>query len=167
MPRRHLDRNDGRHEPVRNDASNVIPMKRSAVTRQTAEERAFLPAMLEVIETPASPTVRYTALTLCGFAAIGLAWACLSRLDMIAVAEGKVVPMGQVKVVQPLETAVIRIIHVDEGDHVSAEQLLVELDPTEIKADLDTLLYDQRQAALDAELARILLSVSQRALPCP
>src|SRR5262249_57738941 len=36
----------------------------------------------------------------------------------------------------------------------------VELDPTEIKADLDTLLYDQRQAALDAELARILLSVN-------
>lgn len=167
MPKRHIDTSGGRYEAAGNDASNVIPMKRSAAARQTAEERAFLSAMLEVIETPASPTLRYTALALCGFVAIGLAWACLSRVDMIAVAEGKVVPMGQVKVVQPLETAVIRTIRVDEGDHVSAEQLLVELDPTEIKADLDTLLYDQRQAALDAELARILLSVSQRALPCP
>jgi len=159
MRRQHSDRIGGHRESA-GDASNVIPLKRSAATRQTAEERAFLPAMLEVVETPASPTLRYTALSLCGFAAIGLAWACLSRVDMIAVAEGKVVPMGQIKVVQPLETAVIRTIHVDEGDHVSAEQLLVELDPTEIKADLDTLLYDQRQAALDAELARILLSVN-------
>jgi hypothetical protein len=56
-------------------------MKRSAAARQTAEERAFLPAMHEVIETPASPTLRYTALALCGFVAIGLAWACLSRVD--------------------------------------------------------------------------------------
>src|SRR5215471_7376183 len=107
MPRQHSNRIGGRHESAGSDASNVIPLKRSATTRQTAEERAFLPAMLEVVETPASPTLRYTALALCGFAAIGLAWACLSRVDMIAVAEGKVVPMGQIKVVQPLETAVI------------------------------------------------------------
>jgi hemolysin D len=165
MPQRRLygdADHDGAPKSDAPGASNVIPMKpkRSVIARPNAEERAFLPAMLEVIETPPSPTLRYTALALCGFVAIALAWASLSKVDMIAVAEGKVVPMGQVKVVQPLETAVIRTIHVDEGDHVQAGQLLVELDPTEIKADLDALLYDQRQAALDAELARILLTVN-------
>ena len=169
MPRRHLDRDAVGSEPQKPagseqspapEASNVIRLNAKRAQRRNAEERAFLPAMLEVIETPPSPTLRYTALTLCGFAAIALAWACLSRVDMVAVAEGKVVPLGQVKVVQPLETAVIRAIRVEEGDHVEVGQLLVELDPTEIKADLDTLLYDQRQAALDAELARVLLTVN-------
>jgi hemolysin D len=87
-----------------------------------------------------------------------VAWASLSHIDMVAVADGKVVPLGQVKVVQPLETAMIRAIHVDEGDHVAAGQLLVDLDPTEARADLDALVYNRTQAALDAEVARVLLS---------
>src|SRR5262249_42119345 len=99
--------------------------------RLTAEEREFLPAALEGIETPFSPTLRLTAALLCGIVAAAILWASLSHIDMVAVAEGKVVPLGQVKVVQPLETAMIRAIHVDDGDHVTAGELLVDLDPTE------------------------------------
>ena len=122
----------------------------------TPQERAFLPAALEIVETPVSPTVRLTALALCGLCAIALTWACLAHIDMVAVAQGKVIPLGQVKVVQPLETSAIRAIHVDDGDHVTAGQILVELDPTDIAADLGQLLYDRGQAALDAEVARLL-----------
>lgn len=126
--------------------------------RLTAEEREFLPATIELIETPFSPTLRFTAWALCGLVAAAVLWASLSHIDMVAVADGKVVPLGQVKVVQPLETAMIRAIHVDEGDHVTAGQLLVDLDPTEARADLDALIYNRNQAALDAEVARVLLS---------
>jgi hemolysin D len=126
--------------------------------RLTSEEREFLPAALEVIETPFSPTLRLSAALLCGIIAGAIAWASLSHIDMVAVADGKVVPRGQVKVVQPLETAMIRAIRVDEGDHVTAGQLLVDLDLTEAKADLDVLLTSRSQAALDAELARVLLT---------
>lgn len=126
--------------------------------RLTAEEREFLPATIELIETPLSPTIRFTAWALCGLVAAAVVWASLSHIDMVAVADGKVVPLGQVKVVQPLETAMIRAIHVDEGDHVTAGQLLVDLDPTEARADLDALAYNRTQAALDAEVARVLLS---------
>jgi hemolysin D len=129
-----------------------------AAPRLTAEEREFLPATIELIETPLSPTLRFTAWGLCGLIAAALIWASLSHIDMVAVADGKVVPLGQVKVVQPLETAMIRAIHVDEGDHVTAGQLLVDLDPTEARADLDALVYNRTQAALDAEVARVLLS---------
>jgi hemolysin D len=128
------------------------------VPKLTAEEREFLPATIELIETPFSPTLRLTAWALCGLITAALVWASLSHIDMVAVAEGKVVPLGQVKVVQPLETAMIRAIHVDDGDHVSASQLLVDLDPTEARADLDALAYSRTQAALDAEVARVLLS---------
>jgi hemolysin D len=128
------------------------------VPRLTAEEREFLPATIELIETPMSPTLRFTAWALCALITAAVIWASLSHIDMVASADGKVVPLGQVKVVQPLETAMIRAIHVDEGDHVTSGQLLVDLDPTEARADLDTLLYDRAQAALDAEVARVLLS---------
>ena len=126
--------------------------------RLTADERAFLPAALEVVETPASPTLRATALSICGLLAAALLWSCLAHIDMVAVAPGKVIPLGQVKVVQPLETSAIRAIHVDDGDHVAKDQVLVELDPTDVKADLSALLYDRGQAALDAEVARVLMS---------
>lgn len=122
-----------------------------------AQEREFLPAMLEVIETPASPTLRMTALILCGLFAATLAWACLAEVDVVAVAPGEIVPRGQVKVVQPLETAIVRSIHVDDGDHVTAGQVLVELDPTEAQADLGTLLNDRRHAAIEAEIARAIM----------
>ena len=138
-------------------AAKVMPFPGKA-PRLTAEERAFLPAALEVIETPASPTLRLTAAVLCSLITGAIVWASLSHIDMVAVAEGKVVPLGQVKVVQPLETAMIRAIRVDEGDHVTAGQLLVDLDPTEARADLDALLFSRAQAALDAEVARLLLA---------
>jgi len=140
-------------------ASGQPPLRlvKSAL-RLTVEEREFLPATIELIETPLSPTLRFTAWALCGLIAASLIWASLSRIDMVAVADGKVVPLGQVKVVQPLETAMIRAIHVDEGDHVTSGQLLVDLDPTEARADLDALVYNRTQAALDAEVARVLLS---------
>ncbi len=137
----------------------VIPgaIRGLAIPQRTREEREFLPAALEVIETPASPTLRLTALAICALFAAAVAWASLAHIDMVAVAEGKVVPLGQVKVVQPLETAMIRAIHVEEGDRVSAGQLLVDLDPTEARADLDALLYNRTQAALDVEMTRVLL----------
>jgi hemolysin D len=136
----------------------VPPKPVKPAPRLTAEEREFLPATIELIETPFSPTLRFTAWGLCGLIAAAVIWASLSHIDMVAVADGKVVPLGQVKVVQPLETAMIRAIHVDEGDHVAAGQLLVDLDPTEARADLDALVYNRTQAALDAEVARVLLS---------
>src|SRR3954469_3140877 len=119
------------------------PKPAKSPPRLTAEEREFLPATMELIETPVSPTFRFTAWGLCLLMAAAVAWASLSHIDMVAVADGKVVPLGQVKVVQPLETAMIRAIHVDEGDHVAAGQLLVDLDPTEARAALDALICNR------------------------
>ena len=138
-------------------ARKVVPLARRA-PRRNRDELAFLPAAMEVVETPASPAFRLTAGVLCGFIVIALAWSILAHIDMVAVAQGKVVPLGQVKVVQPLETAAIRAIHVDDGDHVAAGELLVDLDPTDLAADLQSMLYDRGQASLDAEMAKLLLT---------
>lgn len=126
--------------------------------RRSRKEREFLPAALEIVETPPSPALRMTAFTLMALIATALAWSIFSRVDIIASAEGKVIPVGQVKQVQPLEHGIVRNVLVDEGDRVTVGQILIEIDPTEQKANLEQGRYDRMQALFDAESARVLLS---------
>ncbi len=126
--------------------------------RRNRDELEFLPAILETIERAPSPTARWTALALISLAAGSVAWAYLAHIDIVAVAPGKIEPIGHIKVVQPLETARIRAILVDDGDHVHAGDTLVELDPTDVTADVDATANNLLRAALDAEEARLVLA---------
>src|SRR5262244_154999 len=81
-------------------------------------ELEFLPAAVEIIETPASPVGRAIAAALIGFFLLALGWACFGQIDIIATAQGKIVPLGRVKVIQPLETGTVPAIHVRDGDRV-------------------------------------------------
>lgn len=64
-----------------------------------------------------------------------IVWAAFGKLDIIAAAEGKLVPQTLVKIVQPAEAGVVKQLLVDEGDTVKAGQLLAKLDPTLARAD--------------------------------
>src|SRR5689334_13364282 len=101
-----------------------------------ADGLAFLPAALEVVETPPSPIGRAISLSLIAAFCAALAWASLSSVDVIASATGKVVSSGRTKIVQPFETGVVRAIHVKDGQTVKAGQVLIELDPTINDAEL-------------------------------
>ncbi|WP_314104796.1 HlyD family type I secretion periplasmic adaptor subunit [uncultured Stenotrophomonas sp.] len=100
-----------------------------------ADERAFLPAHLELIETPVSPTARWTMRIIVGMFVVALTWAALGKLDIVAVAPGKTVVDSRTKVVQPSEVAVVRRILVRDGQQVKAGDLLIELDATATGAD--------------------------------
>jgi hemolysin D len=113
------------------------------------DEREFLPAALEVVETPASPTLRLFAWLIIGFFVLAVAWACLGRLDIHATAQGRILPAGDVKTIQPLDSGTVRAIRVQDGDHVRRGQLLIELDPTDTGADRDKVARDLVQAKLD------------------
>jgi hemolysin D len=113
------------------------------------DEREFLPAALEVLETPASPTGRALGLTIILFFVIALAWAVFGKVDVAATATGRLKPPGDVKVIQPADTGVVRAIHVEDGEHVAAGKLLIELDPTQATADRDRLSDDLVHASLD------------------
>ena len=93
-------------------------------------ETDFLPAALEVAETPPSPIGRWILWTIIAAALAVLLWACLARVDTVAVAEGRLVPEGRLRSVEASEHGVIRAILVKEGQHVTAGQTLIELDPT-------------------------------------
>src|SRR6266478_6482929 len=85
-----------------------------------AAERGFLPAALEIVETPASPTLRVTAFVICLFLATAVAWSYFGHVDIVATAPGKVIARSRTKIVQPHDTGVVRAIHVADGDEVEA-----------------------------------------------
>lgn len=121
----------------------------SVLTLRRGYETEFLPAALEVVQTPASPTARLTAGLIAALFSSALAWSILGKVDIVATAPGTVIPAGKVKVVQPLEAGVVKSILVQDGDQVRAGQVLVELDVTVAAAERDRFARDLRQALLD------------------
>jgi hemolysin D len=98
--------------------------------RVRSKEPAFLPAALEVIERPVSPTGRITAWTLLlGLVATG-AWLTLGHIDIVASAQGKIIPTDAVKLVQAANIGVVRKIYVRDGTIVRKGEPLIDLDPT-------------------------------------
>jgi hemolysin D len=123
-------------------------------------EREFLPAAIEIMEQPASPLGRALIWSLCAFFVIALGWSIVGHMDIVAVAQGRVVPQGRTKVVQPLEMGVVRAIHVKDGDHVKAGQPLIDLDPTDAAADHDRLEREFQARSLDVARLDSLLALS-------
>ena len=112
-------------------------------------ELEFLPAALEVVETPAPPLPRITALALTALLLTTLLWACIGKVDVVSTAVGKLVPAGGGKVVQPLETGTVFAIDVHDGQRVKRDQVLVELEPTDARAERDRLQNELSGADLD------------------
>ena len=104
-------------------------------TRKPISDHEFLPAALEIMEKPPSPGLRMLLLLLCGLFTIAILWSAIGKVDVVAVASGKVIPSANVKIIQPIEIGSVRAIHVRNGQHVTKGQLLVELDPTLTGAD--------------------------------
>ena len=137
--------------------SAVLIRLRGLVTGDGRDEREFLPAALEITETPASPLLRVTAALICAFLLIGILWASIGQVDLIATAPGKVVAAGSTKLIQAFETGLVREIPVHNGDLVHQGQVLLVLDPTLAGADRTRYQQLLRQAKLDqARLAGLL-----------
>jgi hemolysin D len=138
-------------------ARNVIafPLRRDL---RENDERAFLPAALEIVETPPSPIGRAISVTLIALFSLALIWAAVGRVDIVASASGKIVPSGQVKLIQPFEAGVVRAIHVHDGQSVKAGEVLIELDPTMTTAEQEHIRSDLIAAQLDVARLRAVLS---------
>jgi hemolysin D len=124
----------------------------SVVSAVRGRDREFLPAALEILETPPAPLPVALMLTICAFFAAALAWAFIGKLDVHAVAPGKIETMSRAKVVQPFDNGKITAIHVTNGQHVKAGDVLLEIDPAEARADAQSA-RDARYENL-AEVAR-------------
>jgi hemolysin D len=83
---------------------------------------------------------------------LALIWSIFGRVEIVAVAPGKIIPSGQVKVIQASNIGRVKAILVSDGDSVKAGQPLIELDPTLAEADRQRLESDWVASSL--ELAR-------------
>ena len=118
----------------------------------------FLPAVLEIQDSPPSPIGRVILWTIIASFAVGVLWASLSWIDIVAVAPGKIIPSGHTKTVQPLEVGVVAAIHVQDGQIVKQGEILIELDPTQNRADRDRAVNEYRAAIIEAARLRAVIS---------
>jgi len=110
-------------------------MSEAAPPAAGPEALDFSPAILRLQREPPSPLPRLVLYLLGALFAGLLIWALVGRLDVIAVAPGKLVPTSYVKVVQPADAGIIKEILVREGDRVQAGQVLVRMDASISEAD--------------------------------
>jgi HlyD family secretion protein len=126
----------------------------------SADALDFSPAILRLQREPPSPLPRVVLYAL-GTLLAGMAvWSVAGRLDIIAVAPGRLVPVSYVKVVQPADAGIIKEILVHEGDTVKAGQVMVRMDPQMSNADGKQLLAQRQLVGLalrriDAELVGV------------
>jgi hemolysin D len=150
------------------EASSVEARLKPSEPRWGREDtaRQFLPAALEILETPASPVGRLIGGTIILFFAIAVVWSIFGHVDIIATAQGKIVPTGRTKTIQPLETGIVSAIYVQDGDKVAAGQVLIELDRTVTQAERKHIVQDLISSQLDvARLATLRDNFETRAVP--
>jgi hemolysin D len=136
---------------------NIVPFPRAEVRRRE-QEIAFLPAALEITESPPSPIGRAIGASIIAVFCVALVWASFGSVDIVATATGKIVPGGRTKLIQPFETGVVRAIHVRDGQSVKAGDVLIELDPTMTDADQERQRSDMVAAELDVARLRAALA---------
>jgi hemolysin D len=129
----------------------------------SADAMEFAPGLLSIQESPPASlprAVMYSVMVLC---AVLLVWSFFGKLDIVASAEGRLVPQSYVKIVQPADAGIVQEILVAEGETVKAGQILMRMDTQLAKADERSLenelaLKSLQLRRIDAELAGVALT---------
>jgi len=129
----------------------------------TRNEREFQAAAIEIMETPPSPGGRLLALALITLFTLAVVWSIFGRIDIYATLQGKIIPSGHIKVIEPLITGRVQAIHIRQGEMVKKGTLLVELDPTEHHAERVRLEEEKTiTEAVSARLAAAMLAIKRK-----
>lgn len=118
---------------------------------RSEDERAFLPAHLELTETPLSAAPKVAARLIMLFTVLALVWSWFGHIDIVATASGKTSSGSRSKIIQPLETAVVKAVHVRDGQHVQANETLLELEAVGTDSDV----AQSEQALQAAQLSKL------------
>jgi hemolysin D len=128
------------------------PRRPNRPQRRTRTENEFLPAALEILETPASPIRTAFIWFIAVVVATTLLWSYFGTFDIVSTAQGKIQPTGRVKVIQSIEVGKVKSIPVINGSKVKAGDIVVQLDDTELRSDEEAIAVNLQ--AMRAEVAR-------------
>lgn len=126
----------------------------------TKDRHEFRPLLVEIEERPTSPLGRGLLWTILIFMAIATLWLFLAKIDIVVTARGVVIPSGEIKTLQPIETGVISSINVVEGAFVTKGQILMAIDPSVTDTDLES--KQKNLELLDLEIARLSALIEDR-----
>lgn len=111
----------------------------------------FKPLLSEIEDSPVSPLGRFTFWTVVSLIFVTILWLCIGKVDIVVNARGIIIPDGESKIIQPLETGVIKQILVQEGDFVKKGQLLISIDASTTDAQLETVTRNLEQSKIEAK----------------
>lgn len=128
------------------------------MNKHDTDHHEFKPLLTEIQEKPVSPLGRLVYWLIVAIILVALLWLFLGKIDVVITARGKIIPDGHIKILQPLETGVVKKILVKEGDFVKKGQVLMEVDPATTEPALDSL--KQNLAHVDLEASRLIATAS-------
>ena len=122
------------------------------------DSHEFKPLLVEIDEEPQNPLGRIIFWIIMAAILFFALWMYFGKVDVVITARGKVIPRGEIKVVQPLTTGVINKILVKEGDFVRQGQVLMELDPSQTEPELESMKANLMQVSLEIERIQAILA---------
>jgi len=102
------------------------------------DKHEFKPLLVELEQSPTSPLARWLLYTLLLFMTFASLWLYFGKVDIVVSSHGKAIPSGEIKIVQSMENSVIKDILVKEGEEVKKNQILMRLDTSINKTNLNT-----------------------------
>ena len=114
----------------------------------------FLPAAEEIVETPAAPLGALVVWLVTLLLIVALAWSYFGRIDIVAVANGKISTEGSTKIIQPAVSGVVTNINVHEGQRVKKGETLLALDKTTAEKDVATVNQSLNTARVERDILR-------------
>ena len=114
----------------------------------------FLPAAEEIVETPAATLGALVVWLVTLLLIVALAWSYFGRIDIVAVANGKISTEGSTKIIQPAVSGVVTNINVHEGQRVKKGETLLALDKTTAEKDVATANQSLSAARVERDILR-------------
>lgn len=114
----------------------------------------FLPAAEEIVETPAAPLGALVVWLVALLLIVALVWSYFGRIDIVAVANGKISTEGSTKIIQPAVSGVVTNINVHEGQRVKKGETLLALDKTTAEKDVATANQSLSTARVERDILR-------------
>ena len=118
---------------------------------QTDDAHEFKPVLSEIEDAPVSPVGRLTFWIVTAIITFTVLWLIIGKVDIVVSARGIVIPQGEAKIIQPLETGIISAIHIKEGDFVKQGEPLIDIDPATTEPAMEAVKENLANTKLEVE----------------
>ncbi|MBT3260915.1 HlyD family type I secretion periplasmic adaptor subunit [bacterium] len=123
------------------------------IFKKIDDAHEFKPLLVEIEQKPAAPLGRMIFWLIVFLLAFFILWLWFGKVDIVVTGRGKLVPAGNIKMIQPISNGVVSKILIKEGDFVKKGQVLIEIDPSTTLPELKFL--EEKLVKLEVESSRL------------